>query len=291
MNRSSTWFAAAAIAGGAVVFHAVPVRAADDDVKVKRTETTADANDAGSQRAAFPAGIKARDAEDPNDVHKTFEGLTQAALTKEGFDDVVERLVDQDRNRIGKFAEGKFEDLDGVADAINKAWKEKYGDDFALEPNEALKSVALIRGEIEDPKAVAANWPVKAVAPQAGERDAVAAGAAEKADRENDRGNADPDVNSNVEKGRDVAIATIPASHGLPAIHVSLIREAKGWRIDVPNNLTGEQLKDNLAKHLAQVKDSADQWPADKNEAAAMVAHHVLMAAYNVDMPTQQRQQ
>ena len=289
MNQTSTWFAAAAIAGGAVLFQSVSVRA-DDDVEVKRTERK-DADDAGSDRAAFPAGIKARDAEDPNDIHKTFEVIAEAALTKDAFDDLVERLVDQDRNRIGKFAEQKFDDLDGVADAINKAWKEKYGDDFALEPNEALKSVALIRGEIENPDEVAANWPVKAVAPRAGEQEAVSAAAAEKAERENDRGNANPDVNSNIEKGRDVAIATIPASHGLPAINVSLIREANGWRVDVPNNLTGEQLKDNLAKHLAHVKDSADQWPADKNDAAAMVAHHVLMAAHNVDMPTPQRQQ
>jgi hypothetical protein len=293
MNRSSTLFAAAAIAGGAMAFHAVPVRAADDEVEVKvtRTDAPADAQDAASERAALPAGIKARDAEDPNDIHKTFVGLAEAALTKGGFDDVVERLVDQDRNRIGNYAEKDFEDLDGVADAINKAWKDKYGDDFKLEPNEALKSVALVRGEIEDPEAVAANWPVKAVAPRAGEQDAVAAAAAEKAGKENDQGNADPDLNANIEKGRDVAVATVPASHGLPAVNVSLIREAKGWRVDVPNNLTGEQFKNNLARHLAHVKDGADQWPADKNDAAAMVAHHVLMAAYNVDMPAEQRQQ
>jgi hypothetical protein len=52
----------------------------------------------------------------------------------------------------------------------------------------------------------------------------------------------------------------------------------------VPNNITGEKLKNNLAKHLTHVKDKA-MWPSDKNDAAAMIAHHVLMAAYNVDLP------
>jgi hypothetical protein len=59
----------------------------------------------------------------------------------------------------------------------------------------------------------------------------------------------------------------------------------------VPNNLTGEQFKNNLARHLTRIKDGADQWPSDKNDAAAMVAHHVLMAAYNVDVPSEQRKQ
>jgi hypothetical protein len=57
----------------------------------------------------------------------------------------------------------------------------------------------------------------------------------------------------------------------------------------VPNNLTGEQLKNNFARHLAHIKDSADRWPADKNDAAAMIAHHALMAAYNVELPAGQR--
>ena len=261
----------------ALGFAAPSVWAADDDADAKQKAARA-----GETRATLPAGVKPRDAEDANDVFSTFDGLTQAAMTKEGFDDVVERLVDQDRNRIGNYAEKKFDDLDGVVDALNKAWKQKFDDDFELQPDKAFKSLALIRGEIEDPKQVAANWPVKPVAQPAG--DAVAAAAAEKAEQENQRGNNDPNLNSNIEKGRDVAIATVPASHGLPAIHVSLIREAQGWRIDVPNNIAGEKLKDNLIQHLTHVKDKA-QWPSDRNDAAAMLAHHVLMAVYNVDVP------
>src|SRR5215213_8612536 len=150
MNRSMAWFAAAAIAGGTVVSSTASVRAADDGVKVKvRSNEARGAGAARASRAAFPAGVKAREAEDPNDIHKAFEGLTEAAVTRGGFDDVVERLVDQDRNRIGKYAGKQFNDLDATADAINKAWKEKYGKDFELEPKEAFKSVALIRGEIE----------------------------------------------------------------------------------------------------------------------------------------------
>lgn len=276
MNRYTQWTLISAIAVGAFAFCPARVSAADDADKKASADARADS-------ATLPAGVKPREAEDSNDVYKTFEGITEAALTKAGFDDVVERLVDQDRNRIGKDDATKdTAELDGIADSIAKAWKEKYNDDFELEPNDALKSVALLRGEIEDPKAVAAHWPVKPVAPRAGEGDAVEAGAAQQAER-NEKGNDDPNLNSNIEKGRDVAIATIPASHGLPALRVSLIREANGWRIDIPNNITGHQLRSNLAKHLTHVKDAAGEWPADKNEAAALVAHHVLMACYNID--------
>ena len=276
MNRYAKGTLISSIAVGVLAFCSVPAFAADDADKK---------SSAGG--AALPAGVKPREAEDSNDVYQAFEGLTEASLTKKGFDDVVERLVDQDRNRIGKDDATKdTEELDGIAAAIAKSWKEKYGGDFAVEPKEALKSVALLRGEIEDPKVVAAHWPVKPVAPRAGEQDAVAAGAAQQAER-NEKGNDDPNLNSNIEKGRDVAIATVPASHGLPALNVSLIREANGWRVDIPNNITGQQLRSNLAKHLTQVKDASGEWPADKNEAAALVAHHVLMACYNIDAKAQ----
>src|SRR5688500_2428137 len=101
MNRSSKWIVAAAIVSGTATFNAGTVRAADDAVKVERTQTKANARDTTSERGALPAGVKAREAEDSNDIHKAFEGFAEAAHTKNHFDNVVERLVDQDHNRIG----------------------------------------------------------------------------------------------------------------------------------------------------------------------------------------------
>jgi hypothetical protein len=197
---------------------------------------------------------------------------------------VIERLVDQDRNRVGDYAEKEFSDLDGVAEQIRRAWKEKFNKDFEVDQKNAFRSVALMQGEIDDPKQVAAKWPVPASPAPAG--DAVVAAAGEPANEEATKttGNDDPNLNSNIEKGRDVAIATFAASHGAPALHVSLISEAGGWRIDVPNRLSGQQLHDNLLKHLTHVSMQSSQWPNDENQAAALIAHHVLMAVNGVEM-------
>jgi len=230
--------------------------------------------------AALPAGVKAKDAKDDNeDVYDTFESLTRAAVMKGGFDDFVERLVDQDRNRIGNFAEKDFAELDAKVTQIRKAWADKYGGEFEVDDDD-FKSVALLRGEIEDSKRVASSWPVAAVTDASGE--AVQAAATE-AKTSND----DPNLNSNIEKGREVAIATFPSSHGLPPLHVSLIKELQGYRVDAPNTVTGQQLHDNLLKHLTVVADATAHWPADKKDAGLMLTHHVLMAVYGVDAPQQ----
>jgi len=284
VNRKLSITLAAALAAGGIAFSSNPAARADDEAAKAGQNDAAKAQpdqQAGAATpATFPAGVKVDDdpAEERGALFKTFTTITQAALDEDGFDDVVERLVDQDRNRIGKdnFAEQKFDDLNAKADAIRAAWKTKYGDDFAVEGEQAFAKLAAVVGKIDNPKALASAWPVPAVTEAAGE--AVPASAKET------EGNQDPNLNSNVEKGRGVAIATIPASHGLPALNVSLIDELQGWRIDVPNTLSGQQLHDSLLKHLTHVADMQAQWPADKNEAALMVAHHVLLGAYGVDV-------
>jgi len=295
MDRKLPITLAAALAVGAFAFTpGQPARAEDEAAKAgqnDQSESKQGQQQAGSQQQStpsFPAGIKLDDdpAEDRPELYKTLNAITEAALTKDGFDDFVERLVDQDRNRIGEknFAEQKFADLNGKVDVIRKAWKDKYDDDFEVEGEQAFAKLTLLVGEIDDPKAVASAWPVPAVSPDASSpaTDAVPAAAKET------EGNDDPNLNSNVEKGRDVAIATLPASHGLPALNVSMINELQGWRIDVPNTLSGQQLHDSLLKHLTHVADMQAQWPTDKNEAALMVAHHVLLGAYGVDVEPKQ---
>jgi hypothetical protein len=242
-----------------------------------------------AERAALPPGVKVnQDTEDPADVRKTFETLTEAALTKGGFDDLIERLADQDRNRIGNFAEQEFRILDGRIDQIRKAWKDKYGKELKVERDKALAQVALLRGEIESPEQVGNHWPVPVMAKGQG-GDAITAAAADNAT--DDAAKSKPDLNSNIEQGRDVAIATLPASNNLPQLNVSLIHEAQGWRVDVPNTLAGREIHDRLLDHLTYLGDNATQWPADANDAAAVFARHVVMAVYGLPVPQAQQQQ
>lgn len=278
---------AAALAAGALVLN--PAFAEDDAAEApaaqnEQADTNASA-DAAPAVPAFPPGVKLDDdpEEEREGLFDTLADATEAALTKDGFDDFVERLVDQDRNRIGadEFTERKFADLNAKAEVIRTAWEAKYGDDVDVE-EEAFAKLQAIVGEIDEPRALANAWPVPAVTDPSGApggEEAVPAAAQQTA------GNEDPDLDSNIEKGREVAIAIIPASHGLPALNVSMIREVPGWRVDVPNRLSGQQLHDSLLKHLTHVAElPARQWPADENEAALLIAHHVLLGAYGVDL-------
>jgi hypothetical protein len=281
MKRKSSILLAAALVAGGLTF--VPTFAEDADAPAAQEGQKEAA--AAPQPPAFPAGVKADDdpAEERAALFDTLGDATEAVLTKDGFDDFVERLVDQDRNRIGAdgFAEREFADLDAKARAIRAAWNAKYGaDEFDADEEQAFAKLGVVVGKIDDARALATAWPVPAVTDPAGAApgEPVPASATETA------GNEDPDLDSNLEKGRGVAIATIPASHGLPALNVSFIHEVPGWRVDVPNALTGQQLHDGLLKHLTHVADAQADWPADKNEAALMIAHHVLLGAYGVDV-------
>ncbi len=260
--------------------------AADNTADATRdaTQAASDSVAAPAAKPTFPAGIKLKESagdEDRTGILKTIDNATQAAFTKDGFNDLVERLVDQDRNRLGKdgYTDKSFDDLNAKAEAFQKAWKAKYGSNFKIKGSDSLASVTTICGEIEDPAAVASAWPVAAVVEGAGE--AVPAAAKDAAAVP---GTTEQNIDSNVEKGRDVAIAAVPASHGLPAINVSLIQEAGGYRIDLPNTLTAQQLHDSLLNQITHVTDMQAQWPADQKDAEAAVAHHVLLGIYGVDI-------
>ena len=284
MSRRLTWTlgAAFAVAGmslaplGAVAQDPAPEKAADSQANPPAGDK------AGAQASApsFPAGIKARefDADDQDDATKgirdSLNAITEAAFTKGGFDDVVERLVDADRNRIGNFAEKDFPDLNGKIDQLVGLWKQKYGQDkFEVDEDKAYGMLHVQRGEVEDAKAVAGNWPVPSLS-----------GGAQQAASSEPGGDSKAGLDSNIENGREVAIVTFPASHGLPALSVSMIMEAGGWRIDVPNTVDGQKLHDNLVKHMDHAAQAQNEWPADVTEAQLAATHHVLAAVYGVDM-------
>lgn len=312
-NHTHRLALAAALAAAGAAFSPTPALAQQQasDAQAQQAREARDASARSAAAATFPAGIQAKKADDINDVRKTLDGLTEAAVTKDGFDDLIERLVDQDRNRIGanRFAEKKFDDLNAKADQLRQAWKAKYGKDFEIHPSDAFAMVQVIQGEVQEPAALAGNWPVKAASASASDR-AVTAGEREtrtsqdpatgapqgtanaNADNSERREPLAKNEDANLTKGREVAIATFPASHGLPQLNVSLVGEAQGWRVDAPNTLTGQQLHDNLLKHLTHVTDMSAQWPADVKQAEMAVAHHILAAVYGVDQtPSRDRSQ
>lgn len=231
-------------------------------------DRTSDAVDNAGDRArtasdrgtVAPNGTAA--APDAEGIRDVLAQVTEAALTKGGLDDMVERFVDADRNRLGKEANQNFPDLDGRIDQFRKDWQAKYGKDFNIKNEEkALPASLFSITQGETPRTAASNTGV---------------------DRPD---SASADANRN-DPGRNVASIQVRASHGLPDLIIPMIHEAPDrWKIDVPDTLTADRLKANVLAHLTAA-DNPAQWPADVNDAYAMVSHHVLMAV--LDKPAQQ---
>jgi hypothetical protein len=87
--------------------------------------------------------------------------------------------------------------------------------------------------------------------------------------------------NMTSENGVNKATATLPAENGKAAVNLHLVRESGAWKIDVPDSLTGQQLKQSVIQALDKVDQMKDRWPADQNQAYRSVAHDVLTAISN----------
>ena len=225
-----------------------------DNVKVDVDTHSGDAaQPAGSRDTVAPNGTAA--APDAEGIRDVLAQVAEASVTKAGLDDLVERLVDQDRNRIGQTLQKDNADLDGRIDQFRKDWQAKYNQEFDIKNEEQAfpnSAFAITQGEIGR----TAGADVKVDSP-----DSAAA-----------------DANRN-DAGRNIAAIRIQSSHGLPALTVPMVHEAPDmWKIDVPNTLTAEKLKANVLAHLTAANEMKDQWPADVNEAYAAVTHHILMA-------------
>ena len=223
-----------------------------------------------AEQAGARGTAAAPDAEDVRDV---LAQVTQAALTKGGVDDMVERFVDADRNRLGQGDLKNTADLDGRIDQFLKDWKAKYNQDFNIKNEEAAfpnSTFSIAQGEIARGAAGASvdvnRTPGGDVNVDVKNRTGVDSPASPAAD-----------TNRN-DAGRNVAAIQVAESHGLAALTVPMIHEAPdSWKIDVPDSVTADKLRQNVLDHLTAA-DNPAQWPADVNQAYAQVAHHVLMA-------------
>ncbi len=193
-----------------------------------------------------------QDVLDAGGIRSTVASATEAALTEDGFDDLVERFVDADRNRIGEFIRERdnFDDLNQKAQAVRDLFQQKYGAEFAIDDESAVYTdqFATIRqGEIGQARQAAASD--------------------------------DPDANR--EEGRNVAGVMIAESHGLPQLTVNMIHEFPArWKIDVPDNMSGQHLYNNLSRALDELASNQDQWPEDKADAQRYITHRLMLAIH-----------
>lgn len=225
------------------------------------------AADTPTKEPTLPSGVTAKVLNEFSSIRKVLASATDSAVTKSGFDNFVARLTTPDRKRIGDFADREFAELDGRVDQIRKNWKLKYGSDFNMTDAVLDGFVVIKEGEIANPDVAQKNWPLSAKETRMG---TVAPNSA--------------DTIKYLDQGRNVAVAYIPASHDLQSLTLSMIQEpgVYDWRIDIPDDLSGQQIMENLKTSLTSFGDNVAAWPSDARDAYRMLSHRVLLSAYGL---------
>jgi len=84
-------------------------------------------------------------------------------------------------------------------------------------------------------------------------------------------------ITATTDANAKAATATLPESHGLPALELKFVDEGGKWRLDVPDSVDAQKLHANLTKALTDLQD-VNKLGADENQAARHAAHRILTA-------------
>lgn len=243
-----------------------------------------------SAQAQLPQGVTSREVDDAEDLRSLLATATEAAMTKGGFNDLVERFNDEDRNRLGARDVDDAERLDGRIAQLRTAWQQKYGQEFDIdEPEQIFRSVTIRQGEVSDPLKLRRNWPVAALSDREHKTPAQAAIPAGATERPATPLSEDRIEQANLEEGREVAIAQLGGVGDLPPLTVSMTGEVQAWKIDIPNHMDTGRVYQGLLEHLTFLGENLEKWPSDRQQAAQLFTHHVMMALY--DVPVEKAQQ
>jgi hypothetical protein len=285
--RPYTSLLTAACLGASLCFSASALRAADN---LSTTDNTAQnlhrtPNENPNYTIHYPAGIQAKDLHAMNDVRDAFKTVTTDAFGKNPLNDIIKCTVDQDRSRLennnmDKSRKDNNDQLGHIVQQLDTAWHAKYNQNFSLDASKVYLDTFLHigTGEVTNPDQLVGHWPVSAT-----DNAANATGQMTAQDAKDAHKNFGGDVN--LEKGRNVAIAHVVGSHGMPGITASLIHELPGsWRFDVPNTLTREKLYSNLVANLTHLYNNQAQWPADSAEAYRAATHAVVASLYDINL-------
>jgi hypothetical protein len=221
---------------------------------------------------SLPAGATAKVLNDQKDELGVLAKATDAAMKKNGFDNFVARLSSPDYKRMKDFANKRdVSEINGRIDQINKNWKTKYGEDFDAAKTVYEGFVMVKEGEITNPSEFQKHWPVATTPVMTADGPKTVA-------------NNTPETVKLLDQGRNVAVVAFPASHNMPGFNISMVHEAvDDWRIDVPDDTSGEQIYNNLKTALTSFGDNVAAWPADKVDAYRDLGHRVLMSAYGMN--------
>jgi hypothetical protein len=183
------------------------------------------------------------------------------AMGEGRFTNLVDNFAKSDRERIGEFKRPKTDNLDKAIQQFRADFKAKYNQDFEIRP-EHFRDALVYAGR--DKNSATVSLPELHY------------------DRAADGAKAPLDIKSGDEKKLDdVAKAAAGETKIGTSLKVHLVNEgeAKGfWRINIPNEITAEQLKGNLVKHIQMLNDQKATWPQEADAAYHAAAFHALQA-------------
>lgn len=246
----------------------------------------------GAATFNLPAGITPKQLNSDKGIEKAFQSATNYAIDKTGFDNIVGGLVDQDRVRM-KDSLGSGRSLSnvegdknkGLADVIadlQATWQSKYNTKFDENYKDAFTGgyLTTMTGEVSDSNQLLAKWPLDPG------KTALPANAkfAQNDVPENQKVEGG-DVN--LEKGRNVAIARITGVSQSGPITASMISEAGGWKFDVPNTMTADDLYRTLVANLQFIDQQKGSWSTDVNEEYRHVTDAVVASLYGINISGQ----
>jgi hypothetical protein len=263
MKLQSKLFITAALAVGAFSFSPSSAWAqqTDDANKPSAGQQVGDAAKKAVDKTEQAVGLEASDdpAKNAESIKGVIAQVADASLTKGGLDDVAERFCSADRDRLNqnKDALKNNSQLDGRIDQFQKDWKAKYNQDFKIPDKDAVYTgdFAMITQGDEARTASAKVDP---------------------------SGAAPADTNA-----RNFAIVMIPQSHGMAAVSVPFVHEAGGWKINIPDSVDANKLRDGVQGALTRCDDMKDKWPADVNDAYRAVSHDILIGIIGVSPDAQ----
>lgn len=263
------------------------------DTADRASDTAGEKSDKVLSGEGLDGTVAAPDAEGIRDV---LAQVAEATLTENGLNDVTERFVDADRNRIGEAIQAEDEAYNTLVKQFRDAWKAKYNQDFDITNEEMVykpEVVSIMQSEIGEGARLAGERATE------GAVDVDVNADANSADKKADA-NADINVTNNTgvdapgtgnpesaadrnlnDAGRNIATVTIPESHGMPKIKVPMVHEMPdSWRIDIPDTIDAAGLRASATQSLQKCLSMQAEWPADVNDAYLAVSHTILAGLF-----------
>lgn len=226
-------------------------------------------------------------------VRDTLSKVAQAALEKKnGFSDLLKYVEDKDRQRLEKtFSKADNQKLDSAISQFQKAWLNRYDKNFDISAQVASFThvFTIYAGEITNPTMLS-NWPVEQrqgqEQNQGGQQDQAQQG------QQNQHQQAQKQQAQNQQQGqqeKEAAVVVFPAQQGLPETYVSLVKQDGIWKIDLPDKVDPQKVRDDLTHAIEHLSTKQTQFPDDQNQGYQHVTHAILMGLYG-QQPGQNQQ-